>query len=44
MSIARLAWIDWVDREPADISALAEIAAEIDRFYGATEVEPPEIL
>jgi GNAT superfamily N-acetyltransferase len=29
--------------EPADVSALAEIAEEMDRFYGATEVEPLEI-
>lgn len=29
--------------EPADIAAVAAIAEEMDRFYGATEVEPPEI-
>lgn len=29
--------------EPADVSALADIAEEIDRFYGATTVESLEI-
>jgi GNAT superfamily N-acetyltransferase len=28
--------------EPADIEALANLAEEMDRFYGATEVEPIE--
>ncbi len=28
--------------EPADITSLAGIAEEMDRFYGATEVEPLE--
>jgi GNAT superfamily N-acetyltransferase len=29
--------------EPADVEALAAIAEEMDRFYGATEVEPLDI-
>jgi ribosomal protein S18 acetylase RimI-like enzyme len=29
--------------EPADVNALANIAEEMDRFYGATEVEPLEV-
>ena len=29
--------------EPADVEALADIAEEMDRFYGAIEVEPLEI-
>lgn len=29
--------------KPADIYALADIAEEMDRFYGATEVEPLDI-
>lgn len=28
---------------PSDISALAELAEEMDRFYGASEIEPLEI-
>ncbi len=28
--------------EQADINALASITEEMDRFYGSTEVEPPE--
>lgn len=27
---------------PSDISALAELAEEMDRYYGASEIEPPE--
>ena len=29
--------------EPADVRALADIAEEMDRFYGAAKVEPAEI-
>lgn len=29
--------------QPSDISALAELTEEMDRFYGASEIEPLEI-
>jgi GNAT superfamily N-acetyltransferase len=32
-----------VPAEPADTEALANLAEEMDRFYGATEVEPMEV-
>ncbi len=28
--------------EPRDVSALAALLEEIDRFYGATDIEPPD--
>jgi hypothetical protein len=28
---------------PDDVPAIAELAAEMDRFYGATELDPVEI-
>lgn len=29
--------------EPGNAEALANLAAEMDRFYGATEIEPLEL-